>query len=437
MMCKNNMNNITMSLYGDEQSRKAELNFLMPEGSPAGVDFADADVEEPMVDEEEWVDFADADVEEPDWFECPDCGGCCTLNARTRVMSCTECEYAVRDPMVEVERAKRAIEARHAAERETKRQVAEWIAEEEAATKVESEYETDSDSEVDFVPLIGTWKAPQTKKDAPDADPTPAEAAAMQKKAEEKRARKQKKAEEKQKRRAARAARRKARAESKEPKDKEPKDKEPKKSKEPKEEWTKVEKSKKAAAKAARKAEEAAVLKQVRRAEAEEAARKAKAKVEAEVAQMQKLVHARRGTRSTVYSSMCMFPLMGYVCRNGSNCPFAHKFEELNVIRCKYPAGKCRRRGDCRHMHADETKEEYYLRKTGYKAHTGKLKPTPPTRLCRSVTNNTKCYHKVCNFAHHPDEMLKQLCTYGKWCKNDNCTREHFMEDAEVKRVRK
>ena len=39
------------------------------------------------------------------------------------------------------------------------------------------------------------------------------------------------------------------------------------------------------------------------------------------------------------------------------------------------------------------------------------------TRLCRSVTQKTKCRHRICNFAHSVDQLQEKFCRFGITCK--------------------
>ena len=127
-------------------------------------------------------------------------------------------------------------------------------------------------------------------------------------------------------------------------------------------------------------------------------------------------------------------------CRYGSNCQFAHSFNDLTPRECSY-GNDCRfmdcSAKMCSYIHPNENKLSYCIR-TKIPIHvlvTPPLTPPPaPTKtpnapekymLCKSVTKKVKCTHTSCKFAHSRKELTPRDCKY-KNCKHfDTCVFIH------------
>ena len=160
-----------------------------------------------------------------------------------------------------------------------------------------------------------------------------------------------------------------------------------------------------------------------------------------------------------VKSQMCKSVLENTNCSHGEKCKFAHCFNQLTPRNCIY-GNSCKLKNNknktCIYIHPDENKMSFCMR-LNIPIHISKhipnstpadfqnssptpipisssilpnKKQTPRYLICKSVTNNLKCTHPSCKFAHSRIELVPKECNF-KNCKHfDTCSFFHSQKET-------
>lgn len=157
---------------------------------------------------------------------------------------------------------------------------------------------------------------------------------------------------------------------------------------------------------------------------------------------------------SETRSRACKSVSSGEKCLKGEKCMFAHSFNELNPVACKFGMN-CKfifsDTKTCFYIHPEETKEMYCKRNLIFQQQKkccseeprvskrteafGKLSNAKDnirkTRICEVLVKYGKCNRDVCNFAHNAKEY-KPDCVFGEGCKKkDVCIFRHHPESLQ------